>query len=357
MGRGGHGGVSLRMATFGLACLAGTAWPPGDARAESATLSPAGDATLIENPTGALANGSGPALFAGRISASTGAIRRAVIAFDVASVIPPGSTITRAVLRLSMSATNAGPAPVRLHRLTADWGEGTSVAGGGGGAPSTPGDATWLHRRFDDTYWTAPGGDFDPVARAVTLVDQPGVYVWGSTPEMVEDVQVWIDDPEGNDGWLLAGDEGRPTTVKRFDSREHPEEANRPLLEVDYVPPCVPDPLGPGYWRRQCEAPGFTEWVLPCADRLLTDLGLPGIEACHALLSEPPQSCEARAARKLSVLVLNVCARRLQTSCPVSPEEGACVSASVGDLLREISDLIRAGDCRRAGGCAGILPD
>ncbi len=355
-GRRGHIWKVARLVCVGL--LVAGAGSSG-ALAEFALLRPAKDATLIEHPAGALSNGSGPVFFAGRNSSATNSVRRAVLAFDVAAAVPPGSTVTGAVLRLNLSSTNAGSVPVSLHLLLADWGEGASIASGGGGAPSAPGDSTWIHRYYDNVFWARPGGDSDPVPRAVALVDQLGPYSWGSTPEMVEDIQSWLDHPETNHGWLLAGDESSPTTVKRFDSREHPEEASRPLLEIDYVPPCSPDPVGPGYWQHQCAdptEPGFADWVLPCANRIFSDLGLAGIDACDSILADPPRPCLDRAIRKLSVLILNVCAGRLQTSCPAAPDDGDCASAHIGDLLHEISGLISAGDCRRASGCAAI-PD
>jgi hypothetical protein len=101
--------------------------------------------------------------------------------------------------------------------------------------------------------------------------------------------------------------------------------------------------------------PDFADGILPCANQVLTDLGLSWVDACGALLSSPPSSCEDRAVAKLSVLVLNVCAGRLQTSCPVDPVEDECSATTVGDLLFEISILIGEGDCRRASGCGGSL--
>jgi hypothetical protein len=349
-----------------VALGAGTA----SARADAALLQPLKDATLIESSTGSLANGSGPAFFAGRNSSISDSRRRGVMAFDVAAVLPPGSMVTGVTLRLNLSATNAGPSPVRLHRLLAGWGEGASSTSGGGGAPAAPGDATWVHRFHDEVFWQQAGGDFDLVPRAAALVDQNGGYSWGPTPEMVADVQSWLDHPETAHGWLLAGDETLPTTVKRFDSREHPESANRPVLEVIFIPPCFPDPAGPGFWERQCaesiggigtigesapEEPGFADRILPCARGTLDDLGLPEVEPCEALLAPPPPTCRERAEKKMAVLVFNVCAGRLQTSCPVDPEDGDCSSIDVGALLLEISDLMREGDCRRASGCAGSL--
>jgi hypothetical protein len=345
------------------------------ALAEFALGVPEKDSTLIENSTGALSNGSGPAIFAGRISSGSNSIRRALVDFDLSSQIPPGSIVTKAILSLYLSSTNAGPIPIRLHRVLADWGEGASSSSGGGGAPSTTGDSTWIHRFFADSFWNRAGGDFDPTPSGVALVDQIGSYSWGSTAAMVSDVQEWLDHPETAYGWALLGDETLPTTVKRFDSRESPEAANRPLLYVEFTPPCSPDPRGFGYWERECAdlnsdsgnpglarseprptEPRFAEWVVPCANRILGDLGLPEVSVCDALDSDPPLDCRERALMKLSVLVLNVCAARLQTGCPVDGDEGACVSTNVGDLLQELSLLIRQGDCRRASGCAGI-PD
>ena len=346
------------------------------ALAEFALLAPEKDSTLIESPTGALSNGSGPAFFAGRISSGSNSIRRALVDFDPSSLIPPGSTVTKAILSLNLSATNAGPIPIHLHRVLADWGEGASASSGGGGAASTPGDSTWIHRFYADSFWNQAGGDFNPTPSGVALVDQLGSYSWGSTAEMVSDVQEWLDHPDAAYGWILLGDETLPTTVKRFDSRESPEEANRPLLYVEFTPPCLPDPKGPGYWEGRCsqlnwdmdafgierselpvtEEPRFAEWVVPCANKVFDDLGLPEISTCDALSSGPPLDCRERALRKLSVLVLNVCAGRLQTSCPADGDGGGCVSSNVGDLLQELSLLIRQGDCRRASSCAGI-PD
>src|SRR5262245_45129423 len=323
------------------ACLLLLAAAVGMAHADTALLLPSKDATLIEHPSGAFANGSGPALFAGRINSSFGSIRRGLIAFDIAAALPPGSVVTGATLRLSLTSTSAGPVPVRLHRLLADWGEGASAASGGGGAPSVPGDATWIHRFYDVELWATPGGDFDPAARAEAIVDQPGPYAWGPTVAMVADVPDWLDHPEANRGWLLAGDEGLPQTVKRFESRESDQESLRPILEVEFVPPCRHDPAGYGEWKRLCgTSEGISAATLACAASALSELGLAAGDACAAVLSEPPWSCDDLALRKVAVLVLNLCSGRLQTSCPVAAGDGECVSATVGDLLREISDLL-----------------
>ena len=341
--------VSRMVAVIG--CLAAVAGTARNIFADVAAIGPAQDATLFENALGSLASGSGPAILAGRINSSSGSIRRGLILFDVGAAVPPGSIVTAVRLHLTLTATSAGPVPVRLYRVSASWGEGSSSSSGGGGAPATGGDATWIHRFYDDVPWMNAGGDRDPLPHAEAIVDQPGSYSWGSTLEMEADVQSWLDDPAGNFGWMLGGDENRPQTVKRFESRESPDEIARPILEVAYAPPCRPDPLGPGSWRRACEA-AMPADVLACADRVLADLALPDVRPCDALLAEPPLSCAERAARRLSVLVLNLCSGRLQTTCPVAPDDEECVSRSVGDSLHEIAALLREGDCRRAAACA-----
>lgn len=194
-------------------------------------LEPVRDTTLYQSETGAIGNGAGQYLFAGRTD--SGSIRRALLAFDLGD-IPPGATVLSATLTLTMSKSIAGETPVALHVATADWGEGASDAAGeeGGGAIAAPGDATWLHTFFDTALWAAPGGDFDPAPSATTPVGAVGVYTWKSRA-LVMDVAAWLADPATNHGWALLGDETANTTAKRFDSREN-DPANRPRLTIIY---------------------------------------------------------------------------------------------------------------------------
>ncbi len=205
--------------------------------ADEVTVPADRDNTLYEDSLGNLSNGAGDHVFAGVTQEAR--IRRAVVHFDV-TVIPPGAVIESVEVTLDMSMTVAGPTAVSVHRLTADWGEGTSDAPGneGGGDASTIGDATWVHRFFDTDTWAAQGGDFVAKPSAVETVDQVGSYTWGSTDELVADVQGWVDDPGVNFGWLWMGEEGSTGTAKRFDSRESaPEGTGGPRLRVVYQPP------------------------------------------------------------------------------------------------------------------------
>jgi hypothetical protein len=226
---------------------------PADLRAETVALIATLDATLIEDPAGDLANGAGPAFFAGRTSQSNDSRRRALVFFDVASALPRAASIKSAELALVLTPANDSIADVAVHRVLSPWSEGTSSASGGGGAPAVAGDATWLHTFYDTQFWAMPGGDFAPDPSGFTAVGSPGVYVWGTTPALEADVQSWLDEPDSNHGWLLIGNEEAPTTSKRFASRENPAEEMRPQLLVVYEITCEAAGLAPGAFGL-CEA-------------------------------------------------------------------------------------------------------
>jgi len=173
-----------------------------------------------------------------------------VIGFDVASQVPPGARIDSVALILNVaSAPNDTPRVIALHRLLSDWGEGASVSSGGRGAPSDSGDATWRHTFYDTDFWTTPGGDFVSAATASRLVDPSGSHTWSSST-MTADVQLWLDDPNRNFGWILIGEESSVSTVRRFDSRENGAISNRPQLVIHFTHDAAPPPalrLAPSY--------------------------------------------------------------------------------------------------------------
>jgi hypothetical protein len=199
-------------------------------------IMPSKDNTLYEfvKVNGDRSNALGHHFFTGDIL--KGELRRGVLAFDIAGNIPQGSTITAVTLSLNMSRTLTNAArTTELHKLLADWGEGTSIASEpeGQGAPATPNDATWRHRFFDTIFWTTQGGDFSPTVSASQLVGPVGQYMWSSA-QMVADVQSWLDNPAGNFGWIVLGDEVTPGSAKRFDTRE---SASPPVLTIVYTEP------------------------------------------------------------------------------------------------------------------------
>jgi MYXO-CTERM domain-containing protein len=199
------------------------------------------DNTLYDDGAGQLSNGGGTAMFAGNNAA--GERRRALVYFDVAGHVPAGMTITGARLTLANSAANVSPVTISVHRVLEGWGEGASVAVGGGqgrGAQAEPGDATWLHRFYPGVFWSTPGGVFDPAASAWTVVGGVGLYAWESSG-LAADVQSFLDSPGSNHGWIIIGDESAAQTARRFSTREEPDPASRPVLEVTYIP-------GPAAW-------------------------------------------------------------------------------------------------------------
>jgi spore coat protein A len=203
------------------------------ARADVININPVKDNTLYEYVApDDLSNALGNHFFTGKTA--VGRIRRGVVAFDIAGNVPAGSTITSVTLTLNMSRTPSNDARiVELHRLQADWGEGTSQASGqeGAGAPATTNDATWRHRFYNSIFWTTLGGDFSGTVSASQSVGAIGSYTWSSA-QMVADVQSWLDNPTINFGWLVRGDESGSATAKRFDTRE---SASPPVLTIQYT--------------------------------------------------------------------------------------------------------------------------
>jgi hypothetical protein len=194
------------------------------------------DTTLFEDAAGGLAGGKSLSFFVGRIGPNGGnLLRRGAIAFDLSS-IPTNALITDVTLNLMLIRGNGGPQPIDLHRFTNNWGEGASVSGPQG-IPAEVGDATWKFNFFNTSSWNTIGGDFSPTVSATQMADFAGPLTWGSTPQMVADVQGWVSNPATNFGWALTGNEITVMTAKEFDSREN--STNQPALTVTFS---VPEP-------------------------------------------------------------------------------------------------------------------
>lgn len=209
------------------------------AHAETLTLRAVSDASLIEENSGAYANGSGPNLFAGRIGANAGStLRRALIRFDV-SALPSDAVIQSASVTLYLTRSRfAGDLPFTLHRVTAAWNEGPSNSAQGNGDSSVNGDSTWLHRRKPDLLWATPGGDYIATASATHIITSTGgPHTWQTTPQLLADIQQWRTDPSSNHGWLIKGFEGPITSAKGFSTKEAERSAEWPRLHIEYSIP------------------------------------------------------------------------------------------------------------------------
>jgi hypothetical protein len=223
--------------------LLALALPAAPLAADVVTLRPSADTTLFEE-NGDASDGKGPALYSGRITLTF--IRRALLRFDVAGSVPAGATITDVQLSLVLTQARGNPVDVYLFRNTAAWGEGTSNAGlpGGSGAQATAGDATWTMRAWPATPWLAPGGDTAALPSAKIPVQVTlQTYTFGSTPEMLADVQGWYDQPGTNSGWQVRNDELQAApSARRWGSRESANPAEQPVLTITYTPPVVVPP-------------------------------------------------------------------------------------------------------------------
>ena len=214
-------------------------WTDGTGTSNTIKINPSKDNSIYEANT-SNSNGAGESFVAG--TTGTGSKNRALISFDIDGNIPSGAVISNASLQIYVSHTNgSGPKTHLLHKLNQDWGEGTSSANGAGqGIAATNTDATWLNNFYPGSNWSTPGGSFNAVASASTVVDNIGSYTWSSAT-MVSDIQSWLNNPANNFGWLLKSDETSTQQAKRYSSRENSIEENRPVLNVDYI---TPDILG-----------------------------------------------------------------------------------------------------------------
>ena len=247
-----------------------------DARADQVELVAVRDTMLVETSAGNLSNGAGQYFFAGNTGQPDPLnTRRGLLAFDIAGSVPPGATITGVTLQLFVSrAATSSFLTVSVHRVFEAWGEGDSqaIAGEGVGVPAAEGDATWLHRFYDaadpasSPAWTTAGGDFASEASASRPVGGAGqFYVWDSTPQLVADVQAWLDDPSSNHGWIVLGDESGPATAKRFNSRQFDGPSARfPRLLVQFEAGsptgacCLPEAVCEIRSEADCVAAGGT---------------------------------------------------------------------------------------------------
>ena len=211
------------------------------ALAATAHVTPSADTALLENfPTNNL---GGQTWFnAGTTQIFTK--NRGLLKFDIATAIPAGARITAVSLTVHVTKSPVDgdlPSTFDLHRMLVDWGEGNKSGDPPLlGAEATLGEANWTHRfALTTNAWGTPGGatgiDFASESSADTYVY--GVhfspYVFELNTNMIADVQLWLDHPEQNLGWMLkTRNEAENFSARRFASRE--DEFLPPLLVVEY---------------------------------------------------------------------------------------------------------------------------
>jgi hypothetical protein len=219
------------------------------AHADQITIFPGADATMIElQPTNSL----GAATWIAAGTTQNGNSNRALLKFDVAAVVPVGSTITDVGFNIWVTRSpidGNADSLFSLRRVLRPWNEGMGLPVDpnypGLGAPAQPGDATWTHAIWGTNAWTIPGGlegfDYASAFSASTFIAgvsaEPYFFESGG---MIADVQLWLDHPEQNFGWMLKTEEEDVNfTARRFGSRELEDPFESPQLTITYLPPLL----------------------------------------------------------------------------------------------------------------------
>jgi hypothetical protein len=233
---------------------------PGVALAEEIELRPIADTSLFEvAPTNNL--GAQDYLTCGNIQNSWCGTtnfpiycrNRALLKFDIAGAVPPGSRIRSVRLALWMPFASqdeeANSLDTSLHRMLVPWVPGTGTNRGNLfpgilGRPAEPGEPCWNFRQWPDVQWGLPGGapgvDFTPQASSqISGIGSRPNEIYSteeSSGPLLEDIQFWLDNPGANHGWMLkASDETLNWTAKRFLSMD--SIGSYPKLSIDFVPP------------------------------------------------------------------------------------------------------------------------
>jgi hypothetical protein len=238
----------LRRATL-LAWLGCFAAVSATARAAQVTLFPVADATLFELvPTNSL----GGVTWFSAGTTQNGNTNRGLLRFDIAAAVPAGATILDIGVKVWVTRSPVdgnADSLFSLRRVLRPWNEGANLPADlnypGLGAPAAPGDATWTHAVWGTNAWTIPGGlegvDFATGFSASTFIAgvsaEPYFFEAGG---MIADVQLWLDDPAQNFGWMLKTEEEDVNfTARRFGSRELEDPNESPQIIITYEPPTV----------------------------------------------------------------------------------------------------------------------
>ncbi len=181
-----------------------------------------------------LSNGLGEFIFAGTTNKNVK--KRALVKFDLTEAVPEGIAVDSVVLTLVPDKVKPGDTEVKMHRLTTEWGEGTSksVGGDGKGGPATKDDATWNFSKFSTDRWIKKGGDFANETSASNAVSLGTDAVFRSAL-LTLDVNFWLEDPSKNFGWIIIGDESQTATSVKFSSKDHKIIEQWPVLKLYYT--------------------------------------------------------------------------------------------------------------------------
>ena len=191
-----------------------------------------------------VSNGLGEYIFTGTTNKDVK--KRALVKFDLLEAGLEGVIADSVLLTLFPSKAKPGSTEVAVHRLTTEWGEGTSKAndGDGKGAPATTNDATWSYAKFNSDPWIKKGGDFD-IEPSISNIVTEGTDALFRSMWLTLDVNFWLQEPTKNFGWIFIGDESNTETSVKFVSKDHSDNNMWPKLKIYYQTatsaPQIPD--------------------------------------------------------------------------------------------------------------------
>lgn len=169
---------------------------------------------------------------------------RGLFKFDVAGNLPANAKITGATLAVTVQQVpgEAVASNFSLHRVLKDWGEGTKT-GFPGGSQAGAGEATWNARFHPDQLWGSPGGeegtDYVGTASSTERLSGLATYTFEFGAIGLADLQLWLDDPNSNFGWLLKTEaEATAFTARRIAARENASAA--PVLTIEFEEGAAP---------------------------------------------------------------------------------------------------------------------
>jgi hypothetical protein len=158
-------------------------------------------------------SGSGPDFSVGTDSGLR--LKRGLIEFNVAGVVPQGATITGVSMELFLGEVGGSDnvqRTIAVYAMLSPWNNTTNgttwsngFSGNGQGWAANTGDATWNYEYYNTTSWTPGGNHAVAPSASISMAGSSVIgngFTWSSAA-MVSDVQNWLDGTNPNNGWEL----------------------------------------------------------------------------------------------------------------------------------------------------------
>jgi hypothetical protein len=253
-------GTQVLAATLSLLVLNAPAY------AATVTIQPSNqDASILQDsPNRPKGSGTNNTRFHVRTSTVNPRVRRGLVQFDL-SAIPQFAIINSAVVSLYQDSSPTGAAHTNnVFRINDPWLQST---------------VKWNTQPTIQGAATASNATVGPVRQ---------FYSWTVTP----DVQIWINAPTSNHGWMVkdAAENGTNEIIAYVSAEEfaNPDLFKRPKLVVDFTAPpcstnadCAENPNNPCTTNERCQAGHCAVDPVVCDDN----------NACTDNICDPQQGC------------------------------------------------------------------